>query len=323
MASIDPLCRYCSGFLLALTGPEGIRQVGVWRDWTYGWVQNSKCPLCRLLKRAIALNNHWSYTHNWADKEPIRLEWDSTLAPGCRGTIRILHCEGPWIAFGQPLDRGQSVTDHTYLRPQLDGEIQIPHIKKWLTQCDEIHKNCVLTPRDTHITALAGLQVLRLIDVDSNCLHETTDCPPYVALSYVWGSVPTLKLTKASRPKLIRPNAITKIERWLPRTVNDAILLVRRLGFRYLWVDSLCLLQNDPADLQRGVEAMDRIYEMAHLTIIAACGHDANAGLPGLRPGTRDEQPQLLDVQKDVYLGIYFDVDRLMQKSYYQTRAWT
>ena len=69
--------------------------------------------------------------------------------------------------------------------------------------------------------------------------------PPYVALSYVWGSVPTVRLTSASLPLFIKPGGLLKAAWKLPRTVADAIMAVRKLKLHYLWVDSLCLVQND------------------------------------------------------------------------------
>jgi Heterokaryon incompatibility protein (HET) len=73
----------------------------------------------------------------------------------------------------------------------------------------------------------------------------------------------------------------------LPKTVQHAIELVKALGERFLWIDALCLIQNDTVAMWRGIEAMDLIYEKAALCIIAASGDNANAGLPGVRKSTR------------------------------------
>jgi len=67
--------------------------------------------------------------------------------------------------------------------------------------------------------------------------------------------------------------------------------LVSAIGERYLWVDSLCLIQDDPADMKNGIDHMDLVYEGAIMTIIAAIGNHINAGLPGLHPGTRKKSP--------------------------------
>jgi hypothetical protein len=74
-------------------------------------------------------------------------------------------------------------------------------------------------------------------------------------------------------------------------------------------------LQDDAEDLTWGIEVMDRIYEQAHLTIVAACGADANVGFPGLRFGTRNGESQLIEVKPGVYMGVYFELNGLLEDS--------
>jgi hypothetical protein len=109
--------------------------------------------------------------------------------------------------------------------------------------------------------AFIGLNVMRLVDVYQNCLVEVQDLRQYVALSYIWGAVPNFRLTTSNRNQLLLQGSIDKIWGMIPRTIQDAITLVRKLELRYLWVDALCLLQNDWQDLDRGVNVMDQVYE--------------------------------------------------------------
>ena len=67
----------------------------------------------------------------------------------------------------------------------------------------------------------------------------------------------------------------------LPRTINDAIDFVAELGIRYLWVDMLCLVQDDEDDVALGVRMMNSIYHGSYFTLVAGHGFDANAGLSG------------------------------------------
>ena len=169
-----------------------------------------------------------------------------------------------------------------------------------------------------------GLDVFRLIDVWNECIFETRDLvPPYLALSYVWGTVSNIRLTKANRLKALRPGALSVYEVDLPATIRDAMTLFRGLDWKYLWVDSLCLLQNDPEDLECGVGVIDYIYEKAWLTVIAACGYDANAGLPGIKPGSRAEQPLARKVYPGIFIGAYISLEHLLLTSVNNTRAWT
>jgi hypothetical protein len=156
-----------------------------------------------------------------------------------------------------------------------------------------------------------------------HCLVETQEFHRYVALSYIWGAVSNFKLTKSNLSRLLVPGVLREIFLRLPRTICDAVTLCRMLNVRYLWVDALCLLQNDPEDLERGVDVIDQIYERAWLTIFAATGTDANAGLPGVQVGSRRPANLVLEVQPGILLGVCAGLDRLLEGSMYSSRGWT
>jgi len=94
-----------------------------------------------------------------------------------------------------------------------------------------------------------------LLDVVSNALVELSEGepPPHLALSYVWGSVPNFRLTTVNRSRLMSPRGIENAWNLLSATIKDAISLTRMLEVRYIWIDSLCLVQNDDLDLEQGV----------------------------------------------------------------------
>lgn len=116
---------------------------------------------------------------------------------------------------------------------------------------------------------------------------------PYVALSYCWGNVPFLTLTSSTIEAL--KSSIPMYS--LPQTVRDAIMIVRRLGIRYLWVDSLCIIQGSDKEAHedwiRISENMNLIYREAFLTIVAAGANNAHAGI--FKQRNRAMQHCLLD----------------------------
>lgn len=69
----------------------------------------------------------------------------------------------------------------------------------------------------------------------------------------------------------------------IPRPANDAMILCKEMGERYLWVDALCIIQDDSMDKEWQIARIGSIYSSAVFTIVAACGVDADAGLPGVR----------------------------------------
>ncbi|KAI1338506.1 heterokaryon incompatibility protein-domain-containing protein [Xylariaceae sp. FL0016] len=64
----------------------------------------------------------------------------------------------------------------------------------------------------------------------------------------------------------------------LPKTFRDAIAIVRFLGFRYIWIDSLCILQDRKEDWEAESKKMGEIYRNAQLTIVAAAATSGDSG---------------------------------------------
>ena len=64
----------------------------------------------------------------------------------------------------------------------------------------------------------------------------------------------------------------------MPKTFRDAVLITRRLGVRYLWIDSLCIIQDSPADWEAEAIKMGRIYRNSLVTIAALGSTDSMSG---------------------------------------------
>jgi hypothetical protein len=75
----------------------------------------------------------------------------------------------------------------------------------------------------------------------------------------------------------------------LPKTYQDAVFLTRKLGIPYIWIDSLCIVQDDPAEWQEEASKMADIYQASMLTIAAASAHNGSIGLflDSLKPPTK------------------------------------
>ena len=108
-----------------------------------------------------------------------------------------------------------------------------------------------------------------LVDVQEREIvrHPGDDCD-YVALSYVWGEV-----------KQSRYQCGDHVE-GLPQTIEDSITFTKNLGKRYLWVDSLCIDQQDHANKDDQIQRMRDTYQGAYVTIIAISGDSAVLGCP-------------------------------------------
>ena len=65
----------------------------------------------------------------------------------------------------------------------------------------------------------------------------------------------------------------------LPQTFRDSVYITRRLGFRYLWIDSLCIIQDSPADWNYESGQMAYVYRQSALTIPAEAARDGSFGI--------------------------------------------
>lgn len=107
-------------------------------------------------------------------------------------------------------------------------------------------------------------------------LYESCgEAEEYVTLSHCWGNIQTVKTTQLNFKDHLRGIDWSA----LSPTFKDAITLTRRLGYRYIWIDSLCIIQGDENDWQRESAKMANIYESSILTIAATRASDGTQGI--------------------------------------------
>ncbi|KAI0018119.1 heterokaryon incompatibility protein-domain-containing protein [Xylariomycetidae sp. FL0641] len=159
--------------------------------------------------------------------------------------------------------------------------IDLRLVKRWQQECRTDHKECQSWLSEIDIS---GQRPHWLMDLWRQCLVPAPDGVEYVTLSYVWGQMRHFSTTTQNVDELCKPGAFAPLKACkIPRTISDAMSLSERLGFRYFWVDSLCILQDAHDFKHSEIKKMGSIYANSALTIIAANGADADTGLHGLR----------------------------------------
>ncbi|KAL1636193.1 hypothetical protein SLS58_009887 [Diplodia intermedia] len=205
--------------------------------------------------------------------------------------------EPDWVEFGKTAetddDKFRITAEHLKrliarleslsLRSELDTD----SVVEWMQDCETSHPACSATD-------FFGAQepfAFTLIDVTEGKLVDSVTSASYIALSYVWGAgqnhdsmFSTLKDNFLSRK---RQGALARTDTRLPRVIRDAMDLVERMGQRFLWVDALCIIQDDAENKMDQIARMDAIYSQASMTIVAATGRSAHEPLPGLDHSTR------------------------------------
>lgn len=155
-------------------------------------------------------------------------------------------------------------------------------VSQLIRECEEghLHENWNL-PRYQSPTSI------QLIDVEDMMVISATTRYRYLALSYVWGKHVSFETTSKNIESLCHKGGLGTRMDEIPQTIKDAMDVVRNLGERYLWVDRLCIEQDNTTQKEAHIQKMDVIYSHALITIIAHAGVAATSPLPGLRPGTR------------------------------------
>ncbi|KAK0119420.1 hypothetical protein ONS95_010872 [Cadophora gregata] len=160
--------------------------------------------------------------------------------------------------------------------PQVATQEAFISARTWLRECQQKHSSCpsattsVLPTRVLDLTNLSDL-------IDIIRLKETNQAEKgqYIALSYCWGPKGQSIMLKEST---LREFKIGIVVRNLPRTLQDAIIVTRKLGIRYLWIDALCIIQDSDSDKAHELTQMPFIYKNAMLTISAAIAEDCEKG---------------------------------------------
>jgi hypothetical protein len=206
----------------------------------------------------------------------------------------------------------------TYLGMARPTRCNFTLFKKWIACCKTGHQQ--------NSESSAARPLLRLVDVQDklivtfNAIHE--EKPSYVALSYVWGNRNRdYMLTKQNEEKYHTKNGLPP----LPKTIADAMEAVAHLDQRYLWVDALCILQDDDQDKAVQIPAMKTVYGGALVTIVAAAGDSVDAGLPGVN--TDRTEPLVSDVGEYRVTEAVTPLDPSsgspIINTTWNTRAWT
>jgi hypothetical protein len=183
---------------------------------------------------------------------------------------------------------------------------------------DQVHKGAVFEPGSLEASKIKT----RVIDIHRGMVRDAPENCSYAALSYVWGQLPQLTLTKSTYKRLTKKGALCEGCADLSLCVKDAMTVCEKLGLDFLWVDALCIRQDDPDDRKVYIENMGAIYSQAVLTIVMAAGKDTSTGLPGVRPNTR-KMRQEIEIVGAYTLSPTITYDQAVNNSVWATRGWT
>ncbi|KAF2035832.1 HET-domain-containing protein [Setomelanomma holmii] len=248
---------------------------------------SSNCGICTLLLEQVSSVADKLSIDTWEELAfPVRCDCDTSAASFQRLFELRLSC--PWegthdrisltfVLEQVEVDTGKS-SEHA--PPASTSSPQCQTLaKQWLHECTQFHERC-------NATVPQAWAPSRVLDVGSN---DEDDCriwlvmqdrkqystEGYATLSHCWGQAQMIQLTRSNMAEFCH----TGIRREaLPKTFRDAIEIARYLGIRHLWIDALCIVQDDVEDWRHEADLMSKVYRYCSINIAATGGSGSDAG---------------------------------------------
>ena len=154
------------------------------------------------------------------------------------------------------------------------------YVREWLHECDVNHPTC---HNELNIPEASNFSPTRVLDVSgrSEAGHEIIKLLPiagdkilYAALSYCWGTTQSNRTLESNFSAYMQGIELSS----LPQTLQDAVFVTRKLGLQYLWVDSMCIIQDSDEDKAREIGRLEHMYSNAYVTISANSSESCAAG---------------------------------------------
>ncbi|KAI8713051.1 HET domain-containing protein [Fusarium sp. LHS14.1] len=283
------------------------------------------CSFCRLLYNASHSSTGSGIGHDGLNAQGRRVRCSMEWHHDCRGddsmpTTRRLRVFSDDAAFTDfyVVPILPSSTEKVSLLGKLKDREAVDYqlLSRWHEVCSGNHESCQAHQKKgsypfKHPIRLLDVNAMRLCEADM-----TVSPVKYAALSYVWGRQQTITLCRENLQALLHRAP----EEALPNTVQDAITVVRELGLSYIWVDALCIIQDDDRDKMEQIASMSQIYQQATLSICVAYGSSSQHGIPGvsLPPGAQN-----VGLYQNIQLTTLRPVAAIVGASMWDSRAWT
>jgi Heterokaryon incompatibility protein (HET) len=237
------------------------------------------CQLCRMLRNALKQAGVMQAIR------PIIIYRDGTNLKADYHDQPVLRLCAEQVSIASDIQVGL----HTL--PDSTSELRFKILLEWLRDCDENHTKfgChrVLGRNTTDFLPTRLLDIGDGSNPDSLRLYCTKagDNLQYIALSHCWGKPSRAEWDKmCTHKENFQHRCNSFASKSLPKTFQDAITVTRNLGKRYLWIDSICIIQGDSEDWEQEAVLMEKVFSAAYCTISATSAKSFNDGFLLSRP---------------------------------------
>lgn len=216
-------------------------------------------------------------TGNFAVLNPLSMSVNSGLSPGEQQIVQRRYHEQSLVLCEPNMGVEYPVNEVVELPGYTNHPSCWNTASKWIESCCSEHETCRESRGSgwlpKRLVEISGDGSGRIRVVNSSALPATPGTR-YLALSHCWGREPFLVLDQDNQAEFARGVFISS----LAPNFRDAIYTTLKLGFRYIWIDSLCILQGSRKDWEEQAPVMNKVYKNSHLTLGALASPDAHGG---------------------------------------------
>lgn len=222
---------------------------------------------------------------------------------------------------------GDPACQYVQERPRsriINSEENFKLARGWMETCLESHEGCEKSIQSP--SQFSPTRLLEIVNESTVRLQSSNEISSsrWTALSYCWGGPQPVQTTRNTLERLSSNFCVSD----LPKTIQDALTTTRKIGLRFLWVDCLCIIQDDPEEMTREIANMPQIYKNAQVTISAAPSRGSREGfLHEVQiPSPQDDAFRFKFRCPDGQLGsvIIYGQDNLEhRRDPIENRAWT
>ncbi|KAL6692965.1 heterokaryon incompatibility domain-containing protein [Trichoderma pleuroticola] len=284
-AQIQLLCPPCQSFITWTKTPDLSFDDGLETPYKPSFealeASAAQCPLCQHVFRNV-LNGKPRY--DGREPTPVSYRIFAEVNKGSkRRLINVTWIEDLPFPSAGPRDpvyylaHPESQILWREKVPSFDSRLKA--VSEWISECDCHHTRCIEKPtvrprRLLDLSDVENSKVVRLIETSTSVDIDVR----YSTLSHCWGpstSEPPLKTTSTNLNNHYKGIPIENLN----LNFRDAIFISVKLGLRYLWIDSLCIIQDDHGDWEMEAAKMADIYRQSYINLAASAAHDAHGGI--------------------------------------------
>ena len=320
-------------------------------------ISNKDCIMCQCISTAVLERHHNMAQHEITNlkvliSSPYHFSQKDRFPPDIKSSTEsptVIKCVILVVVTADIPNSVKALQDHVHGRSQgrfpdcmMGVQVnlhyggfarQLLQIQRWdnlhfctrnilnqLQHCEEQHQACCQAmPKDLP-------DGMMFVDTRRKCVADAPKRARFIALSYAWRAKPYEQFHQ------LKSGVVGDLRKAgsfdchnIPRLIWDAMILCNDLGERYLWVDRLCIIQDDLQAMRSQIMAMDAIYQGAAMTIVAAVDDtNSHPGLPGVsqHPRMSAVYDQMRNFEIEPML-LRENINAAISHSRWNTRAWT